>query len=251
MAPKSRTFSATLERLSPRSLGWTIARVPFDPSETWTSMIRHRVAGEINGFPFRTSLFPQAGGGGGGYFLLVNRDMQRGADVALGQTAEIRLWPDLEPRPAELPDELAVLLDEEPGLRNWYDGFSESTRREIGKWINAVKSDEARVRRAEQTAERLLAAMEAARELPPALAAAFRDRPRAHAGWHRMTDVQRRNELLAVFHYQTPDARQRRIHKLCDTAEKRADAGEERTGTRARRAPPPQKQLSRARKAAR
>src|SRR5947209_4036687 len=170
MPSKSRTFRATLERLSPKALGWTIARVPFDPAEAWKNMIRHRVAGEINGFGFRTSLFPQTGGG---YFLLVNREMQRGADVALGDAAEFHLWPDLEPRPAELPDELAVLLEHEPGLRDWYDGFSESMRREIGKWITAPKTDEARVRRAEQTAERLLAAMEAERELPPALEIAF------------------------------------------------------------------------------
>lgn len=221
MAAKPKTFRATLERLSPRSLGWTIARVPFDPAEVWTNMIRHRVAGEINGFPFRTSLFPASGGGS--YFLLINRGMQRGAAVELGHSAEIRLWPDLEPRPAELPDELAALLDQEPSLREWYHAFSESMRREIGKWIAAPKSDEARARRAEQMAERLLAAMEAERELPPALEAAFRDRPRARAGWQHMTDNQRRTELLAIFYYQTPDARQRRIEKLCDGAERHAD----------------------------
>jgi len=84
-----------------------------------------------------------------------------------------------------------------------------------------VKSDEARMRRAEQTAERLLAAMEGERELPPLIEAAFRTRPRARAGWERMTALQRRGELLAMFHYQSPEARQRRVEKLCDAAEKR------------------------------
>lgn len=222
MPTARKTFRATLERLSPKALGWTIARVPFDPAKTWPNMIRLRVAGEINGFPFRTSLFPQAGGGGGGYFLLVNREMQRRGEAKLGQVADFRVWPDMEPRPAELPDELAALLDEEPGLRGWYDGLTEYTRREIGKWINGPKSEESRLRRAEQMAERLLATMEAERELPPAIAVALRARPRARTGWPRMTETQRRNELMAVFHYQTPDARQRRIDKLCDTAEKHA-----------------------------
>jgi uncharacterized protein YdeI (YjbR/CyaY-like superfamily) len=40
---------------------------------------------------------------------------------------------DLEPRSAELPLGLASLLDEEPGLRDYYDSLSESMRREIGK----------------------------------------------------------------------------------------------------------------------
>jgi uncharacterized protein YdeI (YjbR/CyaY-like superfamily) len=65
--------------------------------------------------------------------------------------------------------------------------------------------------------------MEAERELPPALSAALRARPRARAGWARMTETQRRHELLAVFYYKTPDARQRRIDKLCDAAEKHAE----------------------------
>lgn len=218
MPPALKTFRATLEKGS-RALGWTIARVPFDPPSAWKNMVRHRVAGEINGHPFRTSLFPDANGG---FYLLVNREMQRAGRAKLGQVAEFRLWPDLEPRPPELPDELATLLDEEPGLRDWYDSLTEYTRREIGKWVSSPKSDESRLRRAEQMAERLLATMEAERELPPAIATALRARPRARTGWQRMTETQRRGELLAVFYYQTPDARQRRIHKLCDTAEKHA-----------------------------
>lgn len=216
---KAKSFRAALEKGSPRALGWTIARVPFDPASAWKNMVRLRVAGEINGHPFRTSLFPYANGG---FYLLVNREMQRSGGVAPGEIAEFRLWPDMEPRPAELPDELSTLLEEEPGLRGWYDGLTEYMRREIGKWINAPKSGESRLRRAEQMAERLFAAMDAERELPPAIAAALRARPRARNGWQCMTETQRRNELMAVFHYRTPDSRQRRIDKLCDTAEKHA-----------------------------
>jgi uncharacterized protein YdeI (YjbR/CyaY-like superfamily) len=93
-------------------------------------------------------------------------------------------------------------------------------RREIGKWITGVKSDDARMRRAEQMAERLLAAMEAERELPPVIELAFRLRPKARSGWSRMTPTQRRSELLGVFYYQTSEARQRRVEKLCAVAEK-------------------------------
>ena len=223
---KARNFRAALEKGSPRALGWTIARLPFHPASTWKNMVRLRVAGEINGHPIRTSLFPDANGG---FYLLVNREMQRLADAAPGEMADFRLWPDMEPRPAELPDELSSLLDEEPGLREWYESLTEYHRREIGKWIQSVKSDEARLRRSEQMAERLLATMEAERELPPAVAAALRARPRAGRGWQRMTETQRRNELMAVFYYQTPDARQRRIDKLCDAAERRAGPAEKHT----------------------
>jgi Bacteriocin-protection, YdeI or OmpD-Associated/Domain of unknown function (DUF1905) len=218
-----RRFEAVLEK-GENALGWTIARVPFDPATAWPKMVRLRVRGTVGspkgrGFAFRTSLFPVAGGG---FYVLVNRAMQRGGGVVLGSVAEFELEPDLETRPAELPDELAVLLDDEPGLREWYDALTEYMRREIGRWVVSVKSDEAKMRRAEQMAERLLSAMEAERELPPLIERALRARPKAKAGWEKMTETQRRGELLAVFYYQTPEARERRLAKLVEGAEKHA-----------------------------
>ena len=216
-------FSAVLEA-GDRALGWTIVRVPFDPAKVWTERLRLRVKGTVASggasAEFRTSLFPDAASGG--FYLLVNRAMQTGAGVRRGDEAEFRLEPDLEERAAELPDELAVLLDEAEGLRAWYDELSEYTRRELGKWVLGVKSDEARLRRAEQAAERLLGAMEGEVELPPVIAAAFRRRPKARAGWETMTRAQRRGELMAVFYYQGVEARAKRVEKLCDGAEKKA-----------------------------
>ena len=221
MADRAKRFQAVLEKGS-RALGWSIARVPFPLVELQAAsgkpMVRLRVRGTVNGFAFRTSLFPDARGG---FHLLVNRKMQAGAGVGLNDAAEFSLQPDLDPREAELPDELAVLLDEEPGLREWFDALSESMRREIGKWAMEPKSDAGRMRRAEQMAERLLATMQGERELPPVIEAAFRAHPRARAGWARMTATQRRGELLSVFYCQTPEARQKRVEKLVEAAEKR------------------------------
>ena len=219
--PRSRIrrFEALLEK-GDRALGWTIARVPFDPHAAWKQMVRLRVAGEINGFAFRTSLFADESRG---FYLLVNHAMQRRARVAVGHRATFALWPDLDERPAELPDELAVLLDEEPGLRAFYDSLSEYTRREIGKWIAGVKSAEAQSGRAMQMAERLLATMDAELALPPLIRTALQRRPGALAGWQQLTPAQRRAELMAVFYYQTPEARQKRVEKLCDLAIKRAE----------------------------
>ena len=200
-------FRAVLER-GDRALGWTVVRVPFEPGEVWEGMVRLRVAGTVNGFGFRTSLFAFADNVG--FYVLVNRAMQRGGGVRLGAKAEVCLWPDRDERPAELPDALAALLEEEDGLRAWYDDLSESVRREIGKWVLGVRTQEAQLRRAMQMAERLLATREAERDLPPLIARALAGSARAAAGWARMTEVQRRSELMGVFYYQTPEARQRR-----------------------------------------
>lgn len=219
VAKGAQKFAATLE-VGDRALGWTVVHIPFVPSKVWPEMVRLRVRGTVNGFAFRSSLFPVPGGDG--MFVLVNKAMQAGGKVRLGQTAEFVLEPDMEARPAELPEELEVLLDEDEQLRGFYDELSEYARREIGKWIAGVKSAESRVKRAEQVAERLMGAMEAEVELPPVIARAFRARPRAKAGWEKLTKTQRRNELMAVFYYQSPEAREKRVGKLCDLAESKA-----------------------------
>ena len=101
LVARAKRFEATLEK-GDRALGWTIARVPLDPAEAWTERLRLRVKGLVNGFGFRTSLFPDPARPGR-FYLLVNRAMQEGGGVRLGAMADFRLEPDLEPRPAELP----------------------------------------------------------------------------------------------------------------------------------------------------
>jgi hypothetical protein len=209
-----KTFRAPLERIQSR-LGWTIIRIPFDVGKIWGTRGQLRVKGEINGFAFRTSLFPTRGGG---HILLVNKRMQKGGDVRQGSTAQFRLEPDLADRVAIVPAELKRSLKEDAYLRRWFDNLNYSTRSEIGKWIVQVKSPEARARRAEQMAERLLAVMEAERDLPPVLQVAFARDPQALEGWKRMSPSHRRGHLFGIFYYRTPEARSRRIEKTLQDA---------------------------------
>ena len=209
-----KNFSAVLERIQSR-LGWTIIRIPFDVAKVWGTRGQLRVKGQINGFAFRTSLFPARGGG---HILLVNKQMQKGSDSREGMSARFRLEPDLEERVAVVPVELKRFFTEDASLRKWFDKLNYSTRSEIGKWIMQVKSREARVRRAEQMAERLLAVMDAENELPPVLQLAFARDARAFEGWRQMSVSHRRRHLFAIFYYRTPEARERRIEKSLQEA---------------------------------
>jgi Domain of unknown function (DUF1905)/Bacteriocin-protection, YdeI or OmpD-Associated len=212
--PIGKTFRAVLERIQSR-LGWTIIRIPFDVGKVWGTRRHLRVKGEINGFAFRTSLFPARGGG---HILLVNKNMQRGGDVRQGMSAQVRLEPDLAERIAIVPAELKRFLKEDAYLGRWFAKLNYSTRSEIGKWIMQVKSAEARVRRAEQMAERLLAVMDAEQELPPVLRLAFARDPRAFEGWKQMSPSYRRGHLFGIFYYRTPEAQARRIEKVLQDA---------------------------------
>jgi uncharacterized protein YdeI (YjbR/CyaY-like superfamily) len=180
----------------------------------WKKMIRLRVKVEIGGEVFRTSLFADAHRGG--HFVLVNKKMQKAAGAGVGGMADFTIAPDLEERTPDVPAELAKLLKTQKRLAKWYEGLSEPTRWEIAKWIDGVKSTEARHRRAEQIAERLMLTMEGEKELPPVLEAAFRRTPIARKGWEAMTKAQRRSNLMAVFYYQGPEAREKRVRKVVE-----------------------------------
>jgi len=214
-----KTFTSILEP-DGTQLRWVIARIPFDMTKTWPVRKGRRVRGEIEGFPFRTSLFPDPRGKG--QILLVNKKMQAGAKARAGDKVRIKLEPDLEDRPAFIPAELEKALKGDRKLRKWFDAMSTSMRREIGKYVDEAKGAETRQKRAEKMAERLLQAMEGEEEPPPVLRAAFQREPRAQAGWNKLTPNQRRNHLLGIFYYETVEARERRAAKAVEEALKAA-----------------------------
>lgn len=204
---KPKTFKALLEPTGD-ALRWVIARVPFDPAEVWPVRKGRRVRGEINGFAFRTALFPEAGGKK--HVLLVNKRMQAGARARVGDTVQIRLEPDLEERDATVPAELAKALKPDRDLRRYFDAMKPSMRRDIGRYVGEPKSNASRTKRAEEVAEWLMLAMEGEHETPPILRVAFQRQPAAREGWEAMSAVRRRNHLISIFHYKTAEAREKR-----------------------------------------
>lgn len=220
----AKSFDAVLERdRSP--LGWVIIRLPFDAQKIWGARGRLRIRGTINGFPFRTSLFPD---GKGGHTILVNKKMQKGAGVVAGLPAKFRVALDLDERSVAIPAELEEFLAEDRKLRDWFEKLQYSIRKYLVDRITDVKSAAARGRRAEQTAELLLAAMEGERELPPILQAAFARDGRAREGWKLMSAIQRRSHLLGIFNYQNPESRGRRVAKAIQNAVEIAEKARER-----------------------
>ncbi len=191
-----------------------MARIPFDVDEAWKKMVRLRVKVEVGDQVFRTSLFPDAKRGG--HFVLVNKKMQKAAGAGVGAMVDFAIAPDLEERTPHVPPELAKLLKTQKRLAKWFEGLSEPTRWEIAKWIDGVKSAEARQRRVDQLAERLMLTMEGEKELPPVIDVAFRRTPAARKGWEAMTKAQRRSHLLGVFYYRSPEAREKRVRKVVE-----------------------------------
>ena len=210
--PVARKFEAVLEP-GGGNLRWTIIHMPFDVAKVWGVRGQLKVKGEVNGFSFRTSLFPN---GKGGHFMMVNKKMQAGGKAAPGAKARFRLEPDTAKREVTTPQELLTLLRQSRPLLRFYESLSHSIRSEIARWIQEGKQVETRRRRAGQMAERLMETLEAERELPPLLQLTFRQNPRARAGWERMSPGRRRNHLLGIFYYRNPESRARRMARAVE-----------------------------------
>jgi uncharacterized protein YdeI (YjbR/CyaY-like superfamily) len=208
-----KTFESVLER-TPDRLRWVIARLPIDVAKIWGKRGQLRIKGEINGFAFGGTLFPV---GDGTHFLIVNKKLLAGGKTAAGLTAKFRLQPDTTPRPAVPPaKELLRELGQSKRLLKFFESLSSSRRNEIAKWIAQCKTSEARTRRSQQIAERLMETMEAERELPPIMQLAFRQNPRAGEQWERMSPSHRRAHLFSIFHYRTPEGRARQVAKAIE-----------------------------------
>lgn len=215
--PALRRFQGVLES-GRNGLGWTIVRVPFEPTQVWTVRQRLRVRGTIRPAKapratpasFRTSLFRVPDGG---CILLVNKRMQKAAGVSSGSLVEVTLEPDTEGRPLTVPAELEKLLRQDRGLRRFHDALSPSICKAIADLILQPKSPAARASRAELWAERMMLAMEGERVPPPILQAIFNRNPRAQAAWLALTPIQRRSHLMGIFYVQSPESRQKRADR--------------------------------------
>ncbi len=230
----AKTFDALLERSGDR-LNWTVIRVPLDVAKVWGVRGQLKMKGEINGFPFRTSLFPT---GKGGHILIVNKKMQAGGTAVPGTTARFCMEPDTAPRQVSPPAEWLKVLRKSKTLEKYYRSLNYSTRREIARWIAEGKQSETRRRRADQIAERLMQVRDGERELPPVLLVALQRNPKARAGWELMPPSHRRFHLLGIFGYRNPESRARRVAKaveaMVEYAEKRARRVGSRPGLEAR-----------------
>jgi uncharacterized protein YdeI (YjbR/CyaY-like superfamily) len=203
-----KTFSATLDRRTRNTLNWTIIWIPFDVAKVWGSRGHLRVKGEINGFQFRTALLPTRAGR---HFMIVNKQMQKGAKVRPGMEARFRLEADTEKRAVPVAPELEKLVRSSRRLKKFYQSLSPSTRVDISRFVAAAKQPATRLRRAERMAERLMETMEAECELPPLIRQALARDRRALEAWNQMSPSHRRRHLLGIFYYRDPRSRLRRI----------------------------------------
>jgi len=149
--PAAWEFRGKLETDTPESKA-TYVVIPPDIAAAVGGRARIAVRGELNGAPYRAALVRYARH----YFLGVNATLRAAAGVKPGDTVDITMQRDEEPRVIEPPADLAAALRADPAAQAAWDRLSYSHRREHVQAIEEAKKPETRQRRIEKTLLTLL-----------------------------------------------------------------------------------------------
>ncbi|HUK56633.1 MAG TPA: YdeI/OmpD-associated family protein [Nitrospiria bacterium] len=141
--PGVQVFETRLESMGVDD-AWTVFRMPFSVEDVFGTRARLPVKGTINGFPFRSSLFPM---GEGRHFMMVNKQMWEGAKIQAGRTVQVVLQKDNELRSVAVPRDLMAALSRSKTARNLFGKLSYTHKKEFIRWIESAKRPETRARR--------------------------------------------------------------------------------------------------------
>ena len=114
---------------------------------------RFPVRATVNGHSWRTSVARM----GGENLLGLNREVRQAAGVEAGDTVEVLIELDSEPREVEVPAALASALAADPPAKQAFDGLAFTHRKEYARWVAEAKRDETRERRVQRALELLRA----------------------------------------------------------------------------------------------
>jgi hypothetical protein len=112
---------------------------------------RFPVLATVNGYSWRTSIARMRGE----FLLGLSRAVREHAKVEAGDTVDVELVLDTEPRDVEVPDALAQALAGDSVARAKFDALAFTHRKEYARWIDEAKRDETRDRRVVQALEML------------------------------------------------------------------------------------------------
>ena len=131
----------------------TIVRLPKEASAGLPSRGQVAVRGSINGHDFETVLEPD---GLRGHWLRVDRQLQQGAGLAVGDKVSVVVaatpeWPE-----PDVPADLAGAVADAPQtIRDMWTDITPMARWEWVRWVNATANPATRQRRVEVTISKM------------------------------------------------------------------------------------------------
>jgi hypothetical protein len=114
---------------------------------------RFPVVATVEGYTWRTTVARMRGE----FLLGLSREVREGAGVEAGDTVDLELELDTQPREVDVPEALATALAKDANARAAYEKLSYTHRKEYARWIAEAKRDETRERRVAKAIEQLRA----------------------------------------------------------------------------------------------
>jgi uncharacterized protein YdeI (YjbR/CyaY-like superfamily) len=122
---------------------WTFLVIPDELAAKWGAG-QKAVRGAIAGKPFRGT----ATRGEGVLRVPLAQDLRDQLGVRVGDTVDVTLELDSEPRPLEIPDELRAVFNDDPEVAELFGRLAPSCRRAWATYVADAKKPETRQRRA-------------------------------------------------------------------------------------------------------
>lgn len=143
-------FRTTLQLAGRTATGF---RVPDEVVQSLGRGKRPPVLVTINGYTYRNTVAAY----GDEFLIGVSAEHRTGAHVKAGDTIDVDLELDTEPREVVVPGDLAEALDAEPAARAMFDSLSYSNKSAHVLSIEGAKTMETRRRRIEKSVATLKA----------------------------------------------------------------------------------------------
>jgi Domain of unknown function (DUF1905)/Bacteriocin-protection, YdeI or OmpD-Associated len=118
--------------------------VPREVSKKFGGAPHVPVIGTVEGIPVRTTLVSR---GKGSYRMAIHGDIRKRLRVDCGAVVEVALELDEESREPELPPALVLALRNAPKVQRRFRAITTALRRQIVRYLSAVKSEETLERR--------------------------------------------------------------------------------------------------------
>lgn len=120
--------------------------VPPEVVEALGAGRRPPVKVTLKGYTYRSTIAVM----GGEYLVGVSAEVRERAGVVAGDSLEVDIELDTEPREVAVPADLAAALEKEPDLKAAFAGLSYTYRKEYARSLEEAKAPETRVRRLEK-----------------------------------------------------------------------------------------------------
>jgi Bacteriocin-protection, YdeI or OmpD-Associated/Domain of unknown function (DUF1905) len=131
--------------------------VPRDISKALRAAAENKthipVFGQVEGWPLKSTLSPR---GGGAYRLHIHSNIWRKLRIDAGDTVEVMLEVDTEPRDPALPEDLAGALADEPRALAIFNSLTPALRRQIVRYVDTAKHTSTREKRVRLIAKRMM-----------------------------------------------------------------------------------------------